>query len=124
MVSHHARLITTCCSQYKDERDLPIVMHLIDNELSEPYSIFTYRYFLHQWPQLCYLAYDGDKPFGVVVCKMDVHREVGQAQVLAHVGMPRRGGGRLAGPRVTTTPRSLSQLGSQQPGRTARQQGK
>ncbi len=28
-------------------------MHLIDNELSEPYSIFTYRYFLQQWPNLC-----------------------------------------------------------------------
>ncbi len=36
-------------------------MDLIDNELSEPYSIFTYRYFLQQWPSLCYIAYDGDK---------------------------------------------------------------
>ena len=52
-----------------------MVMRLIDAELSEPYTIFTYRYFLHAWPQLCYLAYDGDKPFGTVVCKMDVHRE-------------------------------------------------
>ena len=29
--------------QYEGEQDLPMVMHLIDNELSEPYSIFTYR---------------------------------------------------------------------------------
>ena len=29
--------------QYRDERDLPTVMDLVDNELSEPYSIFTYR---------------------------------------------------------------------------------
>lgn len=50
-----------CCSQYRDERDLQVVMDLIDNELSEPYSIFTYRYFLQQWPSLCYIAYDGDK---------------------------------------------------------------
>jgi len=50
-------------------------MHLIDNELSEPYTVFTYRYFLHQWPKLCYLAFDGDKPFGTVVCKMDMHRD-------------------------------------------------
>jgi peptide alpha-N-acetyltransferase len=62
-------------SQYKDENDLPIVMDLVDKELSEPYSIFTYRYFLHQWPNLCYISYDGDKPFGTVVCKMDLHRE-------------------------------------------------
>ncbi|KAL6758312.1 acyl-CoA N-acyltransferase [Haematococcus lacustris] len=61
--------------QYSDERDLPIIMTLIDNELSEPYSIFTYRYFLHNWPHLCWLTYDGDRPLGCVVCKMDVHRE-------------------------------------------------
>ncbi|GLC41746.1 N-alpha-acetyltransferase mak3 [Pleodorina starrii] len=61
--------------QYKDENDLPIVMDLVDKELSEPYSIFTYRYFLHQWPHLCFISYDGDKPFGTVVCKMDTHRE-------------------------------------------------
>jgi len=30
-------------SQYSDERDLPFVMALVDAELSEPYSIFTYR---------------------------------------------------------------------------------
>ena len=40
-------------------------------QLSEPYTIYTYRYFLHQWPKLCFFAYDGDKPFGTVVCKMD-----------------------------------------------------
>lgn len=50
-------------------------MDLIDKDLSEPYSIFTYRYFLHAWPHLCFLAYDADKPVGVIVCKMDVHRE-------------------------------------------------
>lgn len=36
-------------------------MGLIDAELSEPYSIFTYRYFLQQWPNLSFLAYDGEK---------------------------------------------------------------
>jgi len=29
--------------QYCDETDLPCIMALVDNELSEPYSIFTYR---------------------------------------------------------------------------------
>eukprot|EP00887_Chlorella_sp_A99_P006203 scaffold3.g6203.t1 len=60
--------------QYKDEHDLPMVMSLIDNELSEPYSIFTYRYFLVHWPHLCFLALDGGRCFGVVVAKADVHR--------------------------------------------------
>jgi hypothetical protein len=61
--------------QYGGEEDLWLVMNLIDNELSEPYSIFTYRYFLHKWPKLCILCFDGNHCFGVAVSKMDVHRE-------------------------------------------------
>ena len=38
---HFFHLLT---AQYSDERDLPFVMALVDAELSEPYSIFTYRY--------------------------------------------------------------------------------
>lgn len=30
--------------QYCGEQDMHYVMKLVDNELSEPYSIFTYRY--------------------------------------------------------------------------------
>lgn len=36
-------------------------MSLVDAELSEPYSIFTYRYFLRNWPHLCFLAFDRKK---------------------------------------------------------------
>ena len=62
--------------KYVDERDLPIVMGLIDRDLSEPYSIFTYRYFLAQWPHLCILATaPGGAPAGVIVCKLDAHRD-------------------------------------------------
>lgn len=51
-------------------------MSLIDNELSEPYSIFTYRYFLHTWPHLCFMAYDEATAqcVGCVVGKLDLHR--------------------------------------------------
>ncbi|OEL16974.1 hypothetical protein BAE44_0022006, partial [Dichanthelium oligosanthes] len=31
-------------------------MSLVDAELSEPYSIFTYRYFVYLWPQLTFLV--------------------------------------------------------------------
>ena len=70
-----SRLTASTCLQYNNETDLPAIMELIDKDLSEPYSIFTYRYFLHQWPHLCYLAYpsDKDEACGVVVCKMDTH---------------------------------------------------
>lgn len=60
--------------QYKDENDLQLVMRLIDNELSEPYSIFTYRYFLYSWPHLCWLVFNRSHCFGCVLAKMEVHR--------------------------------------------------
>lgn len=35
--------------QYTGERDLPHIISLVEHELSEPYVIYTYRYFLNQW---------------------------------------------------------------------------
>lgn len=32
-------------------------MRLIEQDLSEPYSIYTYRYFTHNYPHLCILAH-------------------------------------------------------------------
>ena len=34
------------------------------------------RYFLHSWPRLCWLAFDGSQCFGVVVCKADDHKGI------------------------------------------------
>jgi hypothetical protein len=42
--------------QYKDETQMPLIMNLITKDLSEPYSIYTYRYFIHNWPFLCFLV--------------------------------------------------------------------
>ena len=61
---------------YADENDLPIIMDLVASELSEPYSIFTYRYFIASWPGLCWMAYSGGKCVGAIVCKLDDHRGV------------------------------------------------
>lgn len=33
------------------------IIELIEKELSEPYIVYTYRYFVNQWPSLCFLAY-------------------------------------------------------------------
>lgn len=38
---------------YEGEAQLENLTRLISKDLSEPYSIFTYRYFLHTWPSLC-----------------------------------------------------------------------
>jgi hypothetical protein len=42
--------------EYKDEQQMPLIMNLITKDLSEPYSIYTYRYFIHNWPYLCFLV--------------------------------------------------------------------
>ncbi|KAI2494728.1 FR47-like protein [Fragilaria crotonensis] len=66
---------------YVDESQLDSVMSLVGRDLSEPYSIFTYRYFLERFPELCILAYPADKPnepIGCVVGKVDAE-EVGVA---------------------------------------------
>ncbi|BCR85485.1 peptide alpha-N-acetyltransferase MAK3 [Aspergillus chevalieri] len=58
---------------------VPAMRSLISQELSEPYSIYVYRYFLYQWGELCYLAMDKSRPendqmVGVVVSKLEPHR--------------------------------------------------
>lgn len=58
---------------YRNEEDLKNVMRLIEKELSEPYHIYTYRYFLHDWPDLSFLAWLEGEAVGVIVCKLDRH---------------------------------------------------
>lgn len=58
---------------------VPAMRSLISQQLSEPYSIYVYRYFLYQWGELCYLAMDKSRPendqmVGVVVSKLEPHR--------------------------------------------------
>ena len=63
--------------QYQDETQMPLIMRLIQKDLSEPYSIYTYRYFIHNWPNLCFLAMTPDAEcVGAIVCKLDLHKKV------------------------------------------------
>ncbi|KOB65572.1 putative acetyltransferase C complex catalytic subunit Mak3, partial [Operophtera brumata] len=61
---------------YESELQMPEIMRLIQKDLSEPYSIYTYRYFIHNWPKLCFLAKHEGKCIGAIVCKLDMHRNV------------------------------------------------
>jgi peptide alpha-N-acetyltransferase len=51
------------------ESQMGPIVSMIEKDLSEPYSIFTYRYFIHGWPKLCYLAMVGGEMVGCIVCK-------------------------------------------------------
>ena len=39
---------------YGCERHLCDIMELVSRDLSEPYSVYTYRYFIYNWPNLCF----------------------------------------------------------------------
>ncbi|KAI9929183.1 N-alpha-acetyltransferase 30 [Aspergillus wentii] len=67
--------------QYDGSREneyLGAMRQLISKDLSEPYSIYVYRYFLYQWGELCFMAMDDQRPddpmVGVVVSKLEPHR--------------------------------------------------
>lgn len=66
---------------YTDESMLPDIQKLVAKDLSEPYSVFTYRYFLHQWPSLCICVYEKPKDsqlgeiIGTIICKADHERD-------------------------------------------------
>ncbi|KAF2206730.1 hypothetical protein CERZMDRAFT_107984 [Cercospora zeae-maydis SCOH1-5] len=64
-----------CYGPEKESPWLPAVKQLISKDLSEPYSIYVYRYFLYQWGKLCFLALNPkDELIGVIVCKLEPHR--------------------------------------------------
>ncbi|GAA5903714.1 hypothetical protein JCM6882_003394 [Rhodosporidiobolus microsporus] len=77
---------------YQGEEDLDVIVELVDDELSEPYNLYTYRYFLDDWPHLCFFAYAGSLPIGVIVCKQEPHTKSSRAVLLEGVdelGRPR-----------------------------------
>ncbi|QPG93824.1 hypothetical protein C2857_002898 [Epichloe festucae Fl1] len=80
MALPHKEKVTTDLRyvQYQHElesRYLPAIRSLISKDLSEPYSIYVYRYFLCQWAHLCFMALNpiDSSLVGVVVCKLEVH---------------------------------------------------
>ncbi|GAA5980227.1 hypothetical protein JCM5350_000879 [Sporobolomyces pararoseus] len=70
---------------YKGEGDLKHIVSLVDDELSEPYNLYTYRYFLDTWPHLCFFAFSSnskqeeeeeeeeEEPLGVIISKLEPH---------------------------------------------------
>lgn len=68
---------------YESEEQMQDIMSLIQKDLSEPYSIYTYRYFIHNWPHLCFLAVLRDKCIGAIVCKLDLHKKTSKRGYIA-----------------------------------------
>lgn len=64
---------------------LPSIRALISKDLSEPYSIYVYRYFLCQWAHLCFMVCDAPNP-----CLSDFHSQYPGACFPGHVAEPTR----------------------------------
>ena len=60
---------------FQKEDEMAAIVALIDKDLSEPYSILTYRYFVYNWSQHTHMAMYEGKCCGVVVCKLEQHRD-------------------------------------------------
>ncbi|RXW18643.1 hypothetical protein EST38_g7204 [Candolleomyces aberdarensis] len=79
--------------QYKGESDLPHIMALVQSELSEPYVVYTFRYFLHEWPHLSFLAYPdstSNEPIGAIVCKQSAHKSISNRGYIAMLSVDKR----------------------------------
>ncbi|KAJ9471103.1 LA virus GAG protein N-acetyltransferase [Diplonema papillatum] len=77
-------------SQFSSPEELKEIIEMMTVDLSEPYPIFTYLYFIGNWPDLCWLAKLKDsadpslcKMVGSITCKA----EVGRRGVRGYVAM-------------------------------------
>ena len=57
-----------------EENTLDAISALFAAELSEPYSVWTYRYFWREWGDACFLAYEQEEMIGCILCKVDRHK--------------------------------------------------
>ncbi|GAA5885061.1 hypothetical protein JCM16303_006385 [Sporobolomyces ruberrimus] len=73
---------------YEGEQDLVHIVDLVDDELSEPYNLYTYRYFLDLWPHLCFFAFSGTLPVGVIISKLEPHSKTSLSSSLVPFSSP------------------------------------
>lgn len=58
-----------------EEEQVAAISELVAKDLSEPYSIYVYLYFLKEWPGLSFVAMDGDRIIGTIVCSLRPHHD-------------------------------------------------
>merc|ERR1719384_1790283 len=80
---------------YSGETQMKWIKDLCSANLSEPYSVFTYRYFVNKWPYLTYLAMDkndGNKCVGLIVAQLKEKNNSGYIAMLVVDKSQRRKG--------------------------------
>lgn len=77
-------LDTSKRSREEIDKEIAAVEAITGKYLSEPYSIYVYRFFINNWPELCLLALDNNKIIGNIICKVEPHRGV---RIRGYIGM-------------------------------------
>jgi peptide alpha-N-acetyltransferase len=77
-------LETSKRSREEIDKEIADVEAITSKHLSEPYSIYVYRFFINNWPELCLLALHDGKVVGNIICKVEPHRNV---RIRGYIGM-------------------------------------
>ena len=72
--------------EFQGEHELDRMLELIEADLSEPYSVYTYRFFLHNWPKLCINCKDKatNQIIGTIIGKVQRHKK---GSLRGYIGM-------------------------------------
>lgn len=89
-----------------EKQYLPSIRALISKDLSEPYSIYVYRYFLYQWGDLCFMVPSllsglvyflpsdtfqalgpNSSLLGVIICKLETHQSHSPPTLRGYIAM-------------------------------------
>lgn len=71
------------CKPENEATEIPQIREMIARELSEPYTLYVYRYFMHNYPDLTIMARDGDKLVGTIVSTLSPHKNKRQRGYIA-----------------------------------------
>ncbi len=72
---------------YNGETVINEIMELMREELSEPYPIFTYRYFLNGWPSLNIMVFDKEKENKFIGCIIGKCEKNKKGKMKGYIGM-------------------------------------
>ena len=56
---------------FSSESELDWITKVLRAELAEPYSVYTYYYFIKTWPDLTIMAYLGNDLIGCIIASVD-----------------------------------------------------
>lgn len=74
-----------CFEPFKGEHQLERIISLLEEHLPEPYSVYTYRYFVNNWPQLTFTCSACGAIVGTIVGRIEVHKKSGLLR--GYIGM-------------------------------------